>query len=498
DVFLGLSQGGVVSQEMVRSMARDPIVFALANPDPEISYSDAVAARDDAIVGTGRSDFPNQINNVLGFPFIFRGALDVRATGINESMKLAAVEALARLAKADVPDHVSEAYGNEKFRFGRQYLIPKPLDPRALVEVSSAVARAAMESGVARVGLELEEYRAKLENLLGRTSRIVVSSVQAVRRGRQCRIVFPEGDHEIILQACQRIVSEGVGVPLLVGQRDRVLAAIEKAGLRWGTDQFEILDPATDPRRPEIANLIYRLRKYKGVRREVAEELSRDPVYFSMALVQTDEAECCLSGITRPYAQSLRPALEIIRVQDWLQRCSGLYILSIEDRVYFFADTTVNIDPTPEQLAEIAICAAEAAERFGSTPRVAMLSYSSAGNSKHPRAEKIREAVRVARARYPDLDVVGEIQADAAVDLVLRRERAPHLTGERHSNVLIFPDLDSANIAYKLMLSLGGAEGIGPIVLGLRKPVNVIPRGSTAENVFAMAAVTALEAQPIP
>ncbi len=493
DVFVGLSKGGVVSQDMVRSMAADPIVFALANPDPEISYPDAKAARDDVIVGTGRSDYPNQINNVLGFPFLFRGALDVRATTINEAMKLAAVTALARLAKAEVPDSVSEAYGHEAFRFGREYLIPKPLDPRALVEVSSMVAEAAMESGVARAPVDMAEYRQRLENLLGRSSKIVVSAVQRARRSRRARIVFPEGDHAVIVHAAHRVISEGVGVPILLGKKTSIEARLSALGMEWRSDQYEIVDPASDPRGDPFADTLYALRKYKGMARESAVRLSRDPVYFGTLMVHADQAECCLSGIGHSYAESLRPALQIIRVQDWLKQCCGLYVLSFGDRVFYLADTTVNIDPDPEQMAEIAICAAEAAERFGSQPRVAMLSFSNFGSSAHPRAEKVRQAVEIARARYPGLDIVGELQADAAVDSFVRRQVAPGSTDDSYANVLIFPDLDSANIAYKLLIALGRAEAIGPIILGLRKPVNIIPQGATAEDVFNLAAITVLK-----
>ncbi|MEM7263745.1 MAG: phosphate acyltransferase, partial [Planctomycetota bacterium] len=494
-VFVGLSKGGILDADMVRSMTRDPIIFALANPDPEISYPDARAARDDVIVGTGRSDYPNQINNVLGFPFLFRGALDVRATAINEEMKLAAVEALARLAKEDVPEVVSEAYGNEAFQFGREYLIPKPLDPRALVEVSSSVARAAMESGVARAPVDLGEYRGRLEHLLGRSSQIVVSSIRSARRGRRCRIAFPEGEDPEILQAASRVIAEGVGVPVLLGRSKVIEEQIREYGFDWSEDRYEVVDVNRDPRRERFAEALYALRKYKGLREEEAHALSFDPTHFAIMMLHEGEVECCLSGVNSDYAESLRPALQILRVEDWLTKCSGLYILSVEDRVYYFADTTVNIDPTPKQLAEIAICAAEAAQRFGSQPRVAMLSFANASESKHPRVQKIQKAVEIARSRYPDLDVVGGIQADAAVDMAIRRNVCPEIDGENYANVLVFPDLDAANIACKLMTSIAGAEGIGPIVLGLRKAMNVIERGASAEEIFRLAAITVVEAQ---
>ncbi|MEE8141612.1 MAG: NADP-dependent malic enzyme, partial [Planctomycetota bacterium] len=392
DVFVGLSVAGLVDQDMVRSMAANPIVFALANPDSEISYPDAMAAREDVIAGTGRSDFPNQINNVLGFPFIFRGALDVHATDINEPMKLAAVHALAKLAKEDVPGSVTEAYGKSSLYFGREYLIPKPFDPRALVEVSSAVAEAAMKSGVARQKVKLKDYREHLENLLGRTRKIMRTVLSKVRKGNSCRIVFPEGEEEVILQACHQIVTQGIGTTVVLGNAKKIRKICEKLNFRFDDDELQIIDPRNS-QAEDYSNTLYQLRKYKGLRREDAKRWVADPIYYGTLMLKQGHADCLLSGVRHTYAETIRPALQIIRVQDWLTKVSGLYIISVRDKVFFFADTTVNIDPTASELAEIAICAAETARQYGVDPRVAMLSFSNAGSTDHEKVAKVREAL---------------------------------------------------------------------------------------------------------
>ncbi len=495
DIFVGLSKGGLVTAAMLKTMASDPIVFALANPDPEISYPDALEARPDAIVGTGRSDFPNQINNVLGFPFIFRGALDTRATEINEAMKLAAVQALAQLAKEEVPESVSNAYGQRRIGFGREYLIPKPFDRRALTHVSSAVAKAAIESGVAQRKLDLSEYRKHLQGLLGGSSKIMQVMISRARRGQPCRIVFPEGEDARVLAACDRIVSEAVGKPVLLGSPKAIRKAIEKHGFSWSETEYEIVDPKQDSRREGYTRRLYQLRKYKGLSMEQAEQRVRQPIDFGLMMVEQGDAEGLLAGINHSYPETLRPALQIIRVHDWLKTCSGVYIIAKGEQVHLFADTTVNVDPSPEDLAEIAICAAEVASQFGITPYCAMLSFSNDGSTIHPRTEKMQRAIAIARDRYPELRIVGEIQADAAIDPRIRAEVFPNASYSEPANVLIFPDLDSANIAYKLAMTIGEAEGLGPVILGLKKPVNVIAQGSDANDIFNMAVLTVVKAQ---
>ncbi|MSS72018.1 MAG: phosphate acetyltransferase [Candidatus Latescibacteria bacterium] len=494
DVFIGLSVKDVVNADMVRSMARNPIVFALANPDPEIDYETATAARSDVLMATGRSDYPNQVNNVLGFPYIFRGALDVRARAINEAMKVAAVQALAQLAKEDVPDSVLRAYGIERLRFGQDYFIPKPFDHRVLLSVAPAVAKAAMESGVARISVNLDTYRHELEKRLGRSHEIARGIIHKARRDPK-RIVFPEGEHEKILRACQILMDEKIAHPLLLGDEEIIR---EKAGnLGLDLQGVPVVNPMTSPQRAAYAEELFRLRSRKGISHwEAAEMILNRNVYGSM-MVHLDQADGLISGLTQHYPDTIRPALQIIETRPGVQKVSGLYVLIFKNQLLFLADTTVNIEPSAEDLAEIAIESARVARRFDESPRVAMLSFSNFGSTRHPLSEKVRRATEIIKERAPDLVVEGEMQADTAVAPEIAHEAYPFSAIQGDANVLIFPDLQSGNIAYKLLMRLGGAEAIGPILMGLSRPVHVLQRGCDVSAIVHMAAIAVVDAQEI-
>jgi len=492
DVFVGLSVGGSITPEMVRSMAARPIVFALANPDPEISYSDARAARADAVIATGRSDFPNQVNNVLGFPFIFRGALDVRAKTINNEMKIAATRALAALAKEDVPDSVLRAYGGTRLKFGPEYIIPKPFDPRVLIWESAAVAEAAMKSGVAQVKVELEEYRDALSRRLGRTYE-VMQSIRHRARTAPKRIVFSEGEHEKILRAGCRLAGEGIAHPILLGRAAVIAEKLKELGL--GKLHAEIIDPETSPRLEEYAEEFFRLRQRRGVTRSEAHELLLNQNYYGAMMVRMGDADGFLAGVAQHYPDTIRPALQVIGMREGVHRVSGLYVLATKNEVYFFADTTVNIEPTAEELAEIAILASEEARVFNIEPRVAMLSFSNFGSTKHPLSEKVRRAAELVRREAPDLMVDGEMQADTAVVAEILEHDYPFSQLHGGANVLIFPDLEAGNIAYKLMMRIGGAEALGPVLMGMARPVYVLQRGAEVEEIVNMAAIAVMHAQ---
>jgi len=492
DVFVGLSVGGVVTKEMIKSMNDNPIVFAMANPDPEITYEDAKAARDDIIMATGRSDYPNQVNNVLGFPFIFRGALDVRARAINEEMKKAATYALAALAKEDVPDSVIKAYGGERIAFGPEYIIPKPFDPRVLLWVAPAVAKAAMETGVARIHIDIEEYREKLEARLGRSREIMRGVINKAKRQPK-RIVFPEGEEEKILRASQIILDERIGYPILLGDEATIKSKIKE--LRLDLNQAQIVDPLTFDRFELYAQELYNLRQRKGVTLTEARELLKNRNYFGSMMVHMGDADCLISGLTHHYPDTIRPALQIIRMREDVSRVSGLYMMIFKNDVMFFADTTVNIEPNEEELAEIALCCAEFARRMDIEPRIAMLSFSNFGSTRHPLAEKVRRAVEIVKQRAPDLIVDGEMQADTAVVPEIIQQTYPFSRLKEKANILIFPSLEASNIAYKLMNRLGGAEAIGPVLLGMRKSVHVLQRGAEVNDIVNMAAIAVVDAQ---
>jgi len=491
DVFAGLSGPNCVTPEMLRSMADRPIVFALANPVPEISYEAAKAARPDAIMATGRSDCPNQVNNVLGFPFIFRGALDVRARAINEEMKIAATRALAALAKEDVPDMVLRAYGLGRLHFGPDYIIPKPFDPRVLLSEASAVAQAAMESGVAQVKVDIEEYRDQLSRRLGRTQE-VMCDVRHRAKAAPKRIVFSEGEHEKIIRACYQLANLGIAHPVLLGRPMVIEDKLHE--LELGKLCFDIIEPDRSPRLDAYAEEFYRLRQRRGVTRSEARELMANNNYFGAMMVHMGDADGFVAGVSQHYPDTIRPALQIIATRPDVHKVSGLYVIVTKRDVFLFADTTVNIEPTAEDLAEVALLSAEVAESFGIEPRVAMLSFSNFGSTRHPLTEKVRRATELVKQRNPELMVDGEMMADTAVVPELLAEY-PFSTLRQRANILVFPSLEAGNIAYKLMLRVGGAESLGPILMGLSKPVHVLQRGSTVEEIIDVAAIAVVDAQ---
>ena len=492
DVLVGLSVKGAINAEMVASMARDPIVFALANPVPEILPEEALAVRKDIIMATGRSDYPNQVNNVLGFPGIFRGALDVRARAINDEMKLAASRALAALARMDVPESVSAAYGGQAFVFGREYIIPKPFDPRVLTTVAPAVARAAIESGVARIALDTDQYVEALRRRQGRTYQVMSVVVNRARR-RPTRIAFPEGNHPRILRAAQQLMEERICKPVLLGKRAEILEHAREAHLSAIAD-LDIVDPLSDERYAKYAQMFYELRQRYGVSYAEALYRTRQRNTFAAMMLREGVVEGLVTGLTRTYPEAIRPSLEIIRTQEG-RRASGTYIVAFKESLLLFADCTVNADPSSEELADIAISTAELARAFELTPRIAMISYSNFGTDRVGSPAKVRRAVELVRVLRPDLEVEGEMQVDAAVVKGVREAEFPfsRLTGD--ANVLIFPDLNSGNIGYKLLWRLGGAEVIGPVLMGMAKPVNVLQQGASVQDVVNLAAMTAVRAQ---
>ncbi|QBQ55939.1 NADP-dependent malic enzyme [Nitrosococcus wardiae] len=515
DVFCGLSIANVVTPEMVRSMGDNPIIFAMANPDPEITYPDALAARPDVIMATGRSDYPNQVNNVLGFPFIFRGALDVRAHTINEAMKIAAAQALAALAKEGVPETVCRAYGMEKIEFGREYLIPKPFDPRVLLQVTIAVAKAAAESGAARAPIrDFETYREQLERRLGRSKEVMRQVINKAKRRSQMavqslepehpptekpaalapiRIAFPEGDDERIIRAASRIVEEGIGEPVLFGNSREIQAKAKQLGVNL--QPMELLDPETHPLREDLAQRFFTMRARKGVTlAEARRHMLRRHYYAPMLLLQ-GEMDAVVCGETYHYPDSIRPALQILPLDKGIRHASGLYMLLFKNQLIFCADTTVNITPDAETLAEIALSAADTARRFDIEPRIALLSFSNFGSVKHALVDLVQEAVEMVHRRRPDLVIDGEMQADTATNEAILHSTYPFSRLKEGANVLIFPDLTSGNIAYKLLVELGGAEAIGPILMGLSKPYHVLQRDASVDAIVNIAAIAAVQAQ---
>ncbi len=493
DVLVGLSVKGAFTQEMLQSMAARPIVFAMANPDPELTYDEALAARKDVIMATGRSDYPNQVNNVLGFPFIFRGALDVHATAINEEMKLAATRALAALAKEDVPDSVCHAYGVGRLRFGPEYIIPKPFDPRVLVWEASAVAKAAMETGVARTPVDLMEYRERLERLLGKAHEVMRTIIRKAA-ARPRRVVFPEGENEKILRAAHILVEEHIAQPILLG--DEKIIQLKARDLSVVLDKIEVVNPQAWPKRERYVQTLYELRRRRGVTLSEAQEYINDRTLFGSLMVQLGDADALVGGVDKHFPDTIRPALQVIKPRPGLHRVSGLYVLvTRRGDMYFLADCTVNIEPSAEDLAEIAICAAQTAKRFNVTPRVAMLSFSNFGSTKHPLAEKVQKAVRLVKAAEPSLMIDGEMMADTAVVPEIIEETYPFCELRGGANVLVFPDLTSANTCYKLLGRIGGAETIGPILMGMSKPVHVLQRGAEVEEIVNIVAIAVVDAQ---
>ena len=489
DVFYGLSVADVLTPAMVKTMAERPIIFALANPDPEIKYELAKEARPDSIVATGRSDYPNQVNNVLGFPFIFRGALDVRARTINEEMKLAASKALFDLAKEDVPDSVLRAYGVDSMKFGTDYIIPKPLDPRVMIWESPAVAQAAMDTGVARLKIDIDEYREKLAYRLGKGEQIrhfIMNKARATKAKQ--RVAFGEGEESKIIRAAYQVAEEGIATPILIGNPDVIKAKIESLGLNF---EPKVVHPSTWVKLEEYGEGYYELRHRKGIAPRNAKKALQDANLFGAMMVKMGDADAFVSGLTYDYPDVIRPALQVHHTRPGVAKVAGLYIMIIEDRTYFFTDPTVNIDPTAEDLSQIAFLAAKFVRRLDVEPRVAFLSFSNFGSTPHPLQEKVRKAVELTK-KDADFMVDGEMQADTAVVPDLINERYP-FSLVKDANVLVFPSLESANIAYKLMARLGNARAIGPILLGMGAPVHVIQTGDEVNDIVQIAAVAVMD-----
>jgi len=494
DAFAGVSLKGLVTREMVKTMAENPIIFAMANPDPEILPEDALAVRPDVIMATGRSDYSNQVNNVLGFPFIFRGALDVAASEINEEMKLAAAHALADLAKEDVPDSVVSAYGGKPIRFGRDYLIPKPFDYRVLLWEAPAVAEAAISTGIARKPYSSkEDYVRELENRLSRTRQVMHGVFDQAKLDPR-RILFPEGESDKIVRAAKILAEEGICRPVLLGATETIKRLIADHEVPEGT--VEVVDPAADERCESYAEVLTRVRWRHGVTLANAQKLMRDPVFFGNMMVHQGEADGLIAGLTMSYPETIRPALQIHRTREGIKKAAGIYLLLFDDRMLFIADTTVNQDPSAEELAEIAWLSAQVAENyFHVEPKVAMLSYSNFGSNIDQRSQKVREAVAIAEERWPELLIEGEMQADTAVEPGIAEEAFPLSRIQGDANVLVCPDLESANIAYKLLWRLGKVEAIGPILTGINAPVHILQRGVDVNDIVNMAALCVLKAQ---
>jgi malate dehydrogenase (oxaloacetate-decarboxylating)(NADP+) len=492
DVFVGLSTKGALTPDMVRTMGADPIVFAMANPDPEIDYDTAKACRSDVIMATGRSDYPNQVNNVLGFPFIFRGALDVRATAINEEMKLAATRALAALAKEDVPEYVCRAYGVESLRFGREYLIPKPFDSRVLLWEAYAVAETAIRTGVAQHKIDLNEYREQLESRLGKAREVSRMLIHKAKHQPKS-VVFPEGENDKILRACHNLIDEKIANPILLGDETVINKKAAELGLDLG--KARVVDPRTSAMRESYVNELFLLRQRRGVTLSEARDIIGNPNIFGSMMVHTGDADALVSGVAQHFPDVIRPALQIVRMREGLHKVSGCYgMITRTGSLYFLADASVNIEPTSEDLVEIALCTAEMARHFDLVPRVAMLSFSTFGSTSHPASEKVRRAVELLHKADPSLIVDGEIMADAAVSPEMLETDFPFSTLKGGANVLIFPDLGSANIATKLLAKLGGTRTIGPILMGMQRPVQLLARGAEVEDIVNAAALAVVEA----
>jgi malate dehydrogenase (oxaloacetate-decarboxylating)(NADP+) len=491
DVFYGLSVANEMTPEMVKSMADDPIVFAMANPDPEIRPELAKEARRDVIIATGRSDYPNQVNNVLGFPFIFRGALDVRAKAINEEMKLAASQALAALTKEDVPDSVLRAYGLDSLKFGREYILPTPLDPRVLLWEAPAVAEMGMKTGVARKQIDIEEYRQQLAYRQGRGEQVRYFFRNKARSsGGTKRVVFAEGEEQKVIRAAYQIQEEGIATPILIGRRPVIEERLKSLGIDF---RPEIVDFDTFDQFEAYANAYYELRHRKGITKTNAALKVRDPNIVGALMVKIGDADAFVSGLTHEYPEVIRPSLQIHHTARGVRRAAGVYIMIVEDRVYLFTDATVNIEPTAEDLVEIACLAADFAKRLEIEPRVAFLSFSNFGSTPHPLSDKVRRAVELTKARRPDLPVDGEMQADTAVVASIIENRYP-FSAVKDANVLVFPSLESANIAYKLLARLGKAKAIGPILLGTGAPVHVLQTGDDVNAIVQIASVAVMDA----
>lgn len=495
DCFCGVSKKGVLTKEMVKSMADSPLVFAMANPDPEITYPEAVSVRDDIIMATGRSDYPNQVNNVLGFPFIFRGALDVRASTINDEMKIAAAMSLAKLAKEDIPDSVIRVYGGKRIEFGKEYIIPKPFDPRVLLWEAPAVAEAAMFTGVARNPImDFEEYKDQLDARLGKSREVMrffIHKAQSVCK----KIVFPEGEESKILRAAQIIVDEGIAKPVLIGDKEMIVQNIVDLNLHFEREDIEIIEPEISPNLSKYADDYFELRQRKGVTKLDSKRLLMNNNIFGMMMVRNGDADGLISGLTQHYPDTVKPALQIIGKAEGTNTVAGMYMMIFKNQRIFIADATVNINPSAEQLAEIAILTANKVKKLGVTPRIAMLSFSNFGSTKHPYSDKVRIATELVKQQRPDLIVEGEMMADTAFNPEMVSEYFPFSNLKEKANVLICPDLTSANIAYKLLACLGGSVAIGPILLGISKPVYLLGPGSYVDDIVNITAMAVYETE---
>ena len=498
DVFLGLSTGNIVTQEMVKSMAKRPVVFALANPEPEISYREAMECRDDIIMATGRSDHPNQVNNVLGFPYIFRGALDVRATEINENMKLAAVKAIAKLAKETVVDEVNLAYDDNAISFGKEYIIPKPLDPRLITSVAPAVAKSAVRSGVAQLTIEdWKKYERDLDKRLGNDNKLIRQLTNRAKRNPK-RIVFAEAEHYKVLKAIEQAVDDGIIVnPVLLGRREKIQSLIEEFSI--DIENAEIIDPKDRKqlkKREEYGNNLWQKRKRKGLTKFESIKLMRERNYFGSMMVELDEADALISGITRNYPSTIKPAMEVIGKRDDVGKVLGMYIMNTKKGNLFLADTTVNTNPSEDEIVEITELVSKAIKSLRIKPRIALLSYSNFGSSRTEDSIKMSKATARVKQRNPNLIIDGEIQADFA----LNKEKIENLfdfseLSKTPANTLIFPNLESGNIAYKLIQELEDSDSIGPILVGMKKPVHILQLGSSVREIVNMITLAAVDAQ---
>ncbi len=495
DVFIGLSSADCVSVDMLKSMAKNPIVMAMANPNPEIAYELAIKARKDIIMATGRSDYPNQVNNVLGFPYIFRGALDVRATAINEEMKIAAVRAIAELAKKSVPEAVNMAYNAKNMKFGKDYIIPKPMDYRLMTNVSMAVAKAAIDSGVARKKItDWDAYAEELKKRLG-TDDAIMRALTNKAKSDPKRVVFAEADNYKILKAAQIVKDENIAIPILLGNREKIEKIIAENALEM--DGVEIIDPALEPERTKkYTNSLYEKRQRKGFTMTEALKVMRDRNYFGASMVEFGEADAMISGLTKNYVNVIKPALQIIGTEEGLNRVAGMYMMMTEKGPVFFGDTTVNVDPTVDELVDLTLLLDKAVRKFNIQPRIALLSYSNFGSNNGEIPEKTRKAVKILHEKYPDMVVDGEMQGNFAINTALLKDNFPFSRlADAPANTLVFPNLESGNIAYKLLQELGGAEAIGPILLGLKKPVHIVQLGSSVREIVNMVTIAVLDVQ---
>lgn len=495
DVFIGLSSADCVSVDMLKSMAKNPIVMAMANPNPEIAYDLAINSRKDIIMATGRSDYPNQVNNVLGFPYIFRGALDVRATAINEEMKIAAVKAIAELAKKPVPEAVNMAYNAKNLKFGKDYIIPKPMDFRLMTNVSMAVAKAAIESGVARkVISNWDAYAEELRKRLG-TDDAIMRAITNKAKSDPKRVVFAEADNYKILKAAQIVKDDNIAIPILLGNKERIETIIEENALEL--DGVQIIDPALEPERTKkYAQSLYEKRQRRGVTLTEAVKLMRDRNYFGSSMVEFGEADAMISGLTKNYATTIKPALQIIGTEEGVGRVAGMYMMMTEKGPVFFGDTTVNVDPTAEELVDLTLLLEKSVRKFNITPRIALLSYSNFGSNEGTVPEKTRKAVKILHEKYPEIIVDGEMQGNFAINNAMLKDNFPFSSlAEAPANTLVFPNLESGNIAYKLLQELGGAEAVGPILLGLKKPVHIVQLGSSVREIVNMVTIAVVDVQ---